>query len=181
MISRQALIAFALWALAAPAQAQVVPQPGPPIPTACAYNTTPPTLTDGQAGWAQCDSAGSQIVVAGSSSNAAAAASQIATAALASNLVVKNAAGNLYSFTVQADSTLYAAIWYIMVFDATALPSNGAVTPAKCYTMPASTANFSTAFPTPVRHTTGIVIGVSTTGCFSLTASVHAFISGDYK
>lgn len=38
--------------------AQVVPQPGPPTPIAGAYNTTPPTLTDGQAGWAQLDSGG---------------------------------------------------------------------------------------------------------------------------
>src|SRR5678816_1067367 len=38
--------------------AQVLPQPGPPVPIACAYNTTPPTLTDGQAGWVQCTSGG---------------------------------------------------------------------------------------------------------------------------
>jgi hypothetical protein len=66
-------------------------------------------------------------------------------------------------------------------FDATALPSNGAVTPAKCYTVPAATASLSGAFPTPAAFATGITIGVSTTGCFTLTASVHAFISGDYK
>lgn len=38
--------------------AQVLPQPGPPIPIACAYNTSPVTLTDGQAGWVQCNSTG---------------------------------------------------------------------------------------------------------------------------
>lgn len=44
------------------ASAQVLPQPGPPTPQACAYNTTPVTLTDGQAGWVQCDNAGNQKV-----------------------------------------------------------------------------------------------------------------------
>lgn len=38
--------------------AQVLPQPGPPTPIACAYNTSPVTLTDGQAGWIQCDNTG---------------------------------------------------------------------------------------------------------------------------
>lgn len=58
MFFRRALIAFGLLTLAASAQAQVVPQPGPPINIACAYNTTPVTLTDGQAGWVQCDASG---------------------------------------------------------------------------------------------------------------------------
>lgn len=41
------------------AYAQVVPQPGPPTPIACAYNTSPVTLTNGQAGWVQCAANGS--------------------------------------------------------------------------------------------------------------------------
>lgn len=45
--------------------AQVVPQPGPPQAIACAYNTSPPTLTSGQAGWVQCDSAGKIITSGG--------------------------------------------------------------------------------------------------------------------
>lgn len=40
------------------ANAQVVPSPGPPIAIACAFNTVPPTLTSGQAGWVQCTNAG---------------------------------------------------------------------------------------------------------------------------
>lgn len=101
------------------------------------------------------------------------------TAALASNKVVKASAGNLYSFQVSADSTLSAVAWWIMIFDATALPSNGAVTPLKCYAYPAGTTSASYGWNSPVAFATGIVIGVSTTGCFTLTASVHAFISGD--
>lgn len=45
--------------------AQVIPQPGPPMLMGCAYNTSPPTLTNGQAGWVQCDSAGSVITSGG--------------------------------------------------------------------------------------------------------------------
>lgn len=45
--------------------AQVVPQPGPPVAIACAFNTVPPTLTTGQAGWVQCDNAGKLITSGG--------------------------------------------------------------------------------------------------------------------
>src|SRR5882672_8254967 len=54
------LVGASLWA-----GAQVVPSPGPPTAIACAYNTTPVTLANGQAGWVQCDSAGSIIVSGG--------------------------------------------------------------------------------------------------------------------
>ena len=103
------------------------------------------------------------------------------TAALAASLVVKATAGNLYSFEVSADSTLSAAAWWIMIFDATSLPGDGSVTPAKCYAFPSGVTSAAYAFPAAVSFTTGIVIGVSTTGCFTKTASTHAFISGDYQ
>lgn len=102
-----------------------------------------------------------------------------ATGALASSKVLKASSGNLYSFDVSADSTLSAAAWYIFVFDATSAPADGAVTPAKCYAVPSGTTNVSAAFPNPAAFGTGIVISVSTTGCFTKTASAHAFISGD--
>lgn len=118
-------------------------------------------------------------VTVGPSAAAGAGLTPAASAALASNKVVKSSAGNLYSFQVSADSTLSAAAWWIMIFDATSLPSNGAVTPAKCYAMPSGATSASYGWNSPVAFATGITIGVSTTGCFSLTASVHAFISGD--
>lgn len=101
------------------------------------------------------------------------------SAALAANTVIKASAGNLYSFEVAADSTLSAAAWWIMIYNATSAPGDGAVTPLKCYAMPLGTTTFSAAFPTPVAFSTGIVIGVSTNGCFTKAASTHAFISGD--
>lgn len=101
--------------------------------------------------------------------------------ALCANLAVDAAAGSLYSFNVSADSTLSAAAWWIMVYNATSAPADGAVTPVKCYAMALGTTSYSAAFPTPVPFSTGITLGVSTTGCFTKTASTHAFISGDYK
>jgi hypothetical protein len=105
----------------------------------------------------------------------------VQTATLASNLVVKGSSGYLYSFEVAADSTLLAADWWLMIFDATTLPADGAVTPAKCYHMVSGTPGFSWGLSSPQVFLTGIVIGVSTTGCFTKTASAHAFIAGDFE
>lgn len=100
--------------------------------------------------------------------------------ALCSNLVIEAAGPHqLYSFEVGADTTLSGAPWWVMVFNTTSLPANGAITPLKCYPVPTNTTSYSAAFPTPVIFATGITIGVSTTGCFTQTASAHAFISGD--
>lgn len=102
--------------------------------------------------------------------------------ALCANLVVKNAAGSLNTFEVQADSTLSASAWYVMVYDATSAPADGAVTPAKCYAQPSGTTQMGgTLGPGGTSYTTGITIGVSTTGCFTKTASTHAFIGADYQ
>ena len=110
------------------------------------------------------------------------AAAKGQTSALATSLTLKSAAGVLYSYNVTPDATLSAAAWYILIFDATAVPSNGAVTPAKCYAEPAGQPRDGGTFSAGgVAFSTGITIAVSTTGCFTLTQSAHAFISGDYQ
>lgn len=103
------------------------------------------------------------------------------TSVLASSLVVKANPAYLYGFNVSADSTLSGAAWWLMIFDATTLPGDGTVTPAKCYAMASGVTSFSASWAVPIYFPTGVVIGVSTAGCFSKTASVHAFISGDYQ
>lgn len=231
-MKRLALATFALVALAASASAQVIPPGTNPVPAGGAYNSSPPALTSGQAGWLQLDSAGNLRIsgtvttaLSGSTSNASSGVATSATnvptvsynygfngttwdqlqvdanknlkvttgpsaattsgltavssSALAANTVIKVSAGNLYSFEVAVDSTLSAAAWWIMIYNATSAPADGAVTPLKCYAMPLGTTAFSAAFPTPVAFSTGIVIGVSTNGCFTKAASTHAFISGD--
>lgn len=113
------------------------------------------------------------------SSASGAALTPTTTAALAANQIIKGSAGNLYSFEVSADSTLSAAAWWIMIYNATTAPGDGAVTPLKCYALPSGATSYAAAFQVPVAFSTGITIGVSTTGCFTKTASTHAFISGD--
>lgn len=108
------------------------------------------------------------------------AATPATTAALGSSQVVKASAGTLYSFNVSADPTLSAAPWWVLIFNATAAPSNGAVTPAKCYAEPAGATSASGAFAAGgAAFSTGITIVASSTGCFTQTLSAHAFISGD--
>lgn len=101
--------------------------------------------------------------------------------ALATSQVIKSGAGNLYSFEVSADSTLSAAAWWILIFDATSDPGNGAVTPRKCYSQASGTTSIAYAWTIPIAFTAGITIVVSTTGCYTETQSAHAFISGDAK
>jgi hypothetical protein len=105
-------------------------------------------------------------------------------AALCSNLAVNPNQGphTVFTWEINADSTLSAATWYIFVFDAATLPANGAVTPAKCYQIPSGVTQAGvTLTGTGESYPSGIVIAVSTTGCFSLTASTHAFIGLDWQ
>jgi hypothetical protein len=125
--------------------------------------------------------AGSGVVPA-PSSEALAGLSMATCSVLCASQVVKASAGNLYAWNVSADSTLSAAPWWIMIFNATSLPADGTVAPAKCFAEAAGVTSDSKAWNiAPVQFGTGIVIGVSTTGCYTKTASTHAFISGDYK
>lgn len=120
-------------------------------------------------------------VVETPSSEAAAGLTPVSSSSLEANHVIKASPGNLYSFNVSVDSTLSAVAWWLMIYNATAAPADGAVTPAKCYAFPAGTTSYSAAFPLPIGLGTGITMGVSTTGCLTKTASAHAFISGDAK
>lgn len=122
---------------------------------------------------------GTAAVAIAPTSVAAAGLTPTTTSALAANQIVKGSAGNLYSFEVTADSTLSGAAWWIMIYNATSAPGDGAVTPLKCYGMASGVTSYGAAWPVPVAFSTGITIGVSTTGCFTKTASTHAFISGD--
>jgi hypothetical protein len=172
---------FILLGLASAALAQTVSIPQPNAGTYGAYNASAPTCVDGSGCWFQTDVNGNMKITLVPSSGTAAGISPVSSSALAANTVIKASAGNLYSFQVSADSTLSAAAWWVMVYDATAAPVDGAVTPKKCYAMPSGATALSAAFPNATAFATGIVIGVSTTGCFTKTASTHAFISGDAK
>lgn len=113
------------------------------------------------------------------SSAAGAAVTSASSTAAASNLVLKASAGNLYHLT----ATIGATSGYLLLFDATSLPSNGAVTPVLCYPVTSNGTNGGVGleFSTPKRFGTGITAGFSTTGCFTLTASATANFFGGYQ
>lgn len=82
--------------------------------------------------------------------------------------------GYLYSL----GATTSAAGW-LMVFNAVAAPSNGAVAPVNCFQIGANTSAVYL-YPLPVPFTTGITAVFSSTGCFSLTAA-NAFLSAQVR
>lgn len=173
------LAGVAIAGLAFSAQAQVVP-PSNPNGIACAYNSSVPAPSSGQAFWVQCDSSGNlRVTSGGASADASAAVTSASSTTAGSNLVLKASAGNLYSITV----TIGATGGYLMLFDATSLPVNGAVTPVWCGPVATSGVNGMLAieFAAPKSFATGITAGFSTTGCFTLTASATAAFFGGYK
>lgn len=101
--------------------------------------------------------------------------------ALVSNVVLTAAAGHtLQGFTV----TITSATEWVMVFDAATLPSNGAVTPKNVYYVPSdgTGGSISVNWQNPEgTFFTGIVIGCSSTGPFTLTASSLCAISGQIQ
>lgn len=104
---------------------------------------------------------------------ASAAVPNVATTVVASSLVLKATAGNLYDFSVTAG----ASAGYLMIFNATTAPADGTVTPAVVLAI-AANASIGFTYPYPKRFTTGITMVFSTTGPFTKTASATAFLAG---
>lgn len=96
--------------------------------------------------------------------------------ALASNVVLKASAGNLFSLNVAATTVS----GYVLLFNATSLPANGAVTPVRAWALNAGQ-TLDLTFDPPLRLGTGITAAFSsnTTTPFTLAASATAFISGE--
>lgn len=107
------------------------------------------------------------------STSASAAIAPVKTNVAASNKVLSAAPANLYGFNAQA-----TVDGWFLVFDATSLPGDGTVTPIKQYKYLANT-TLEVGYGIPLRCGTGVTIGFSTTGPFTLTASATAFISGE--
>ena len=186
-----ALTALFLCGLAASAGAQNVSNPLPPQSVNGAYNSVAPTCTDGNGCWLQTDvngnlktvssgaPVGTQEVDLLTSADATSGTLSAQSTAAASNLVIKASAGNLYEITVSVGATA----GYLMLFNATSLPSNGAVTPVYCVPVDSNGTNgwFSKSFFPPKGFATGITAGFSTTGCFTLTASATASFFSGYR
>lgn len=100
-----------------------------------------------------------------------------ANTSLASSKVLKNSAGNLYGLTLGATTVA----GYFMLFNATTLPADGAVTPVKAWPVTTNQA-LELSFNPPLRLGTGIVVGFSsnTSTPFTLANSATAFIDGEF-
>lgn len=173
------LALVAILAFTAPVSAQSVPSLAVVVGTC---GTPPSTYSTGTNRPVTQDTTGKICDSGGIGGNISIApATAVTTAALAANLVVHSGATTLISFDISADSTLSAAAWWVMIYNATSAPADGSVTPVKCYAVPTGTTVLAGAFTVPITFSTGVVIGVSTMGCFDKAESAHAFISGDYQ
>lgn len=130
-----ATLSGALWAIS---DAQVVPQPGPPTPIACAYNTSPATLTSGQAGWVQCNSSGAVTTAASITAATTGGCTPAKTLSAASTNAtsVKASAGTLCSLNlINTTATLY----YLKLYDKATAATCNSDTVLQTIPVPAST------------------------------------------
>jgi hypothetical protein len=169
---------------------------GKSILDGCVYNTSLPSLSNTQQVAQQCDASGRQFVNVGvlpslpagtanvggvmlapTSSSSMAIASVVSSAA-ESNHPLKGSAGNLYGVSV----TTGTISGFLMTFNATSAPSDGAVTPIACVVAPANaTTSLTFSGRPPSYYSIGIVVVFSSTGCFTKTASATAFFAGDVQ
>lgn len=123
------------------------------------------------------------VAIAPSSASGVAITSVVAGSAVSSS-VLKGSAGNLYGVY----ATCTSACW-LMVFNATAAPSNGATTAgvgsgnlSDCVPIPASGIGGIGYRAGPAkRFSVGITAAISSTACATLTLSTVGFISGDVQ
>lgn len=122
-----------------------------------------------------CSSASLEIAPTAAS---AAGISPVVSSSVESSHVFKASAGNLYSAYV----TVGATAGFLLIFDATSAPVDGAVAPTQCVVAPANqTVSLSFNPGPPEVYSTGITAVFSSTGCFTKTASATAFFHGSVK
>lgn len=99
-------------------------------------------------------------------------ATPIVSAAAEGSHILKASPGALLSLYV----TNPGAAGYLMVFNSTTVPADGAVTPIHCVQVAAASYQYLNFAPQPPEwYSTGISAAVSTTGCFTKTVSSGAF------
>lgn len=92
-----------------------------------------------------------------------------------SSHVIKGAPGSLYG----GHATVTTVSGYLMIFDATSAPVDGAVAPKACLPITSNGTNGGIAinYTTPAQYLTGVTVVFSSTGCFTKTASATAYFS----
>jgi hypothetical protein len=118
-----------------------------------------------------------QYVAGVISPSAASGVTRAVTGAVASALVIKASAGNLGRVGIATG----ANAGYLMLFNATTAPADGAVTPVSAYTVAANSTLEMDYSGAALQFATGMVAVFSTTGPFTKTASATAMIWADAK
>jgi hypothetical protein len=118
-----------------------------------------------------------QYVAGVISPSAASGVTRAVTSAAASALVIKASAGNLGRVGI----TTGANAGYLMLFNATTAPADGAVAPVSAYTVAANSTLEMDYSGAALQFATGMVAVFSTTGPFTKTASATAMIWADAK
>lgn len=102
-------------------------------------------------------------------------ATPVVSSALEGSHILKGSPGTLYALYVVNG----ASSGYLMTFNSTTVPADGAVTPVECVPVAASSYQFINFAPQPPEfYSVGIVAVFSTTGCFTKTISATAFFHG---
>jgi hypothetical protein len=100
-----------------------------------------------------------------------------ATPAVSAGFVLRSGTTNLAGLSV----TTGATAGYVMLFDGTTVPADGAVTPARCLPIAPNTGLDLNFRGSPLRFDNGVVVVFSSTGCFTKTASATAYLAGDIQ
>lgn len=120
-----------------------------------------------------------QTVISVPTPSSSAGINPVASAALEASHVFKTGPGTLYDLEIATSSVA----GYLLLFDATSDPADGAVTPLKCFGLIPTTSTTATLWPAGgiVNFKTGLVAVFSTSGCFTKAESATAYFSGDVK
>lgn len=101
-----------------------------------------------------------------------AAATPIVSASAEGSHVLKASKGCLISLYVYNSG----AAAFLMVFNSTTVPNDGAVTPIQCVPVASASYQYINFAPQPPEYySTGISTAISTTGCFTKTVGSGAF------
>ena len=92
-------------------------------------------------------------------------------------LVIKASKVSFYG----AQVTPTTGLGYLMLFNATTRPADGAVAPLKCWYLPTTNLTFTISYTNPLSLSAGAYLAFSSTGCATLTTLPTAIISGDYQ
>lgn len=98
--------------------------------------------------------------------------------ALESSHIFKTAQGILVDFQVNIQTCASSPCWVLLI-DASTVPADGTVTPAKWWQVSANTTLGVSFALNPLLLTSGIILVCSTTGPFTKTATAQCLFSGE--